>query len=139
MEKNDKTLKDINLELKESGKAPFFYRESNYQKSADIHVKFFIINRGSPPSFLFEALLYTIPAKGDIFSIENDIYIVKNATRNLMFSGTNKTRETSVSILVSKKFTRDQEFSDNRKHSNRQYENQSTNQTDRVPFQRRYK
>lgn len=101
------TLRDTNLILKNKPhfsspqrdrehRSPVFF---NTDQKPRIYVQFF---KTSPdkPVFLFNAILLREPSKGDIFSIDDNVYEVKNITRNLFHLKSNKVKEGNISVLV---------------------------------------
>jgi hypothetical protein len=106
MEKDNASLRDINLKLKGSGH-PLEHTDHEPPRRSSgpmlIRTKFFLIGEGEPYN-LFNALLYTIPSRGDIFEMGDDQYQVIEIRRvlGLMLGEDKKTREAYVRVFVMK-------------------------------------
>lgn len=107
-EQEDLSLNNINLRLKKESyhknkktydkKKPVFNENKNYKPKELIKASFYI--EGPEPSFLFNALIQDIPEKNSVFKIENDVYVVKNITRNLVQIRPGALREIGIDLLV---------------------------------------
>ena len=102
-QQEDLSLNNINMRLKKNSprvnnKKPIFNECKNYKPKELIKASFYLADM--EPKYLFNALLYDIPEKESAFKIENDIYIVKSVTRNLIKVKPGAFREVGIDILV---------------------------------------
>lgn len=120
------TLHNLNLKLKKrQNKVPFFNstgqekdlnktpffnaegQEKKFRPKELIKTSFYKYIPAQEPEHFFNALLYGIPSKGDVFNIggpNGQIYIVKNVTRNLAEIRPGAMREISINVLVKGNF-----------------------------------
>jgi hypothetical protein len=105
MEKENSSLRDINLKLKGSSH-PVEHTDHEPPKRSGpmlIRTKFFFVGEGEPFAIV-NSLLYTIPSKGDIFEMGEDLYQVIGIRRvlTLMPGEDKKAREAYVRVFVMK-------------------------------------
>lgn len=114
--REDMSLRNTNLHLKNNNR-PYFDNpqtknedKPNFQKSFKprelIRTSWYVLQKGAPPDFKFNALLQEIPKEGDVFNDDNNnIFTVKNVTRNLITVHQGALKETTVNVLFSQKST----------------------------------
>ena len=98
------SLREINLKLKGSGHPEPIDREPIRRSGPMlIRTKFFLVGEGEPYN-LFNALLYTIPSRGDIFEMGDNLYQVIETRRvlGLMPGEDKKAREAYERVFVIK-------------------------------------
>jgi hypothetical protein len=112
-EYENKSLREVNLALKNHENPafskkekemehpqPMFFSKGQHEKTM-IRAQFFLINREADPTFLFQGLLHELPSINNIFTIDEQVYQVKDFTRTLIPGrDPEKVREGDVRILV---------------------------------------
>ncbi len=109
---NTGSLRETNLKLKgkqffdksKKEKKPRF--EKTFKPRELIKTSFYTSLKGKT-EFQFNALLHEIPEEGEVFNDDNNnVFKVKNVTRNLITIKPGAKKETSIAVLVSQKDSR---------------------------------